>query len=150
MPVASTATGRRSFPVSSPCRASRAPRDRESGGYNPPPRGCGGIGRRARFRSVWGQPRGGSSPLIRMARLGRPPSPPFELSCAFRTLLWAVRIRGRPVRRGAKLQLQAVGHEDLIRQCVGGVGLIREEIEDRRGRGGERRVRGSPGALPSL
>jgi hypothetical protein len=32
-----------------------------------PPRGCGGIGRRARFRSVWGQPRGGSSPLIRMA-----------------------------------------------------------------------------------
>ena len=31
------------------------------------PRGCGGIGRRARFRSVWGQPRGGSSPLIRIA-----------------------------------------------------------------------------------
>ena len=30
-------------------------------------RGCGGIGRRARFRSVWGQPRGGSSPLIRIA-----------------------------------------------------------------------------------
>src|SRR6185312_16287203 len=28
-------------------------------------RGCGGIGRRARFRSVWGRPRGGSSPLIR-------------------------------------------------------------------------------------
>src|SRR3954468_6025591 len=32
----------------------------------PAPRGCGGIGRRARFRSVWGKPRGGSSPLIRM------------------------------------------------------------------------------------
>src|SRR5205823_1639519 len=32
------------------------------------PRGCGGIGRRARFRSVWGKPRGGSSPLIRIAR----------------------------------------------------------------------------------
>src|ERR687886_1568281 len=31
----------------------------------PAPRGCGGIGRRARFRSVWGEPRGGSSPLIR-------------------------------------------------------------------------------------
>ena len=31
------------------------------------PRGCGGIGRRARFRSVWGKPRGGSSPLIRIA-----------------------------------------------------------------------------------
>src|SRR3954469_19485335 len=30
------------------------------------PRGCGGIGRRARFRSVWGKPRGGSSPLIRI------------------------------------------------------------------------------------
>src|SRR5687768_12301395 len=33
------------------------------------PRGCGGIGRRARFRSVWGRPRGGSSPLIRIIRL---------------------------------------------------------------------------------
>ena len=29
-------------------------------------RGCGGIGRRARFRSVSGQPGGGSSPLIRI------------------------------------------------------------------------------------
>src|SRR3954453_12164836 len=29
--------------------------------------GCGGIGRRARFRSVWGRPRGGSSPLIRIS-----------------------------------------------------------------------------------
>jgi hypothetical protein len=36
-------------------------------GYNACPRGCGGIGRRARFRSVWGRPRGGSSPLIRIA-----------------------------------------------------------------------------------
>jgi hypothetical protein len=36
-------------------------------GYTGTPRGCGGIGRRARFRSVWGQPRGGSSPLIRIA-----------------------------------------------------------------------------------
>ncbi len=34
-------------------------------------RGCGGIGRRARFRSVWGQPRGGSSPLIRIAGMCR-------------------------------------------------------------------------------
>ena len=39
-------------------------------GYNGAPRGCGGIGRRARFRSVWGRPRGGSSPLIRIARSG--------------------------------------------------------------------------------
>src|SRR5581483_5421808 len=30
------------------------------------PRGCGGIGRRARFRSVSGKPGGGSSPLIRI------------------------------------------------------------------------------------
>src|SRR5438105_9417065 len=37
----------------------------------PPARGCGGIGRRARFRSVWGQPRGGSSPLIRIAKSRR-------------------------------------------------------------------------------
>jgi hypothetical protein len=29
-------------------------------------RGCGGIGRRARFRSVWAKARGGSSPLIRI------------------------------------------------------------------------------------
>ena len=35
--------------------------------YHSRPRGCGGIGRRARFRSVWGKPRGGSSPLIRIA-----------------------------------------------------------------------------------
>src|SRR5919201_371409 len=34
-------------------------------------RGCGGIGRRARFRSVWGKPRGGSSPLIRITRTDR-------------------------------------------------------------------------------
>src|SRR5512132_3298623 len=34
--------------------------------YTGRPRGCGGIGRRARFRSVWGKPRGGSSPLIRI------------------------------------------------------------------------------------
>ena len=40
-------------------------------GYNAGPRGCGGIGRRARFRSVWGQPRGGSSPLIRIANFVR-------------------------------------------------------------------------------
>jgi hypothetical protein len=39
-------------------------------GYNARPRGCGGIGRRARFRSVWGKPRGGSSPLIRIAISG--------------------------------------------------------------------------------
>src|SRR5204862_130109 len=32
-----------------------------------PSRGCGGIGRRARFRSVWAKARGGSSPLIRIA-----------------------------------------------------------------------------------
>ena len=36
----------------------------------PRKRGCGGIGRRARFRSVWGKPRGGSSPLIRIASSG--------------------------------------------------------------------------------
>ena len=40
-------------------------------GYTDAPRGCGGIGRRARFRSVWASARGGSSPLIRIARSGR-------------------------------------------------------------------------------
>ena len=39
-----------------------------------PARGCGGIGRRARFRSVCLSGRGGSSPLIRMP--GRGPSGP--------------------------------------------------------------------------
>jgi hypothetical protein len=36
-------------------------------------RGCGEIGRHARFRSVWGKPLGGSSPLSRIpARSSRP------------------------------------------------------------------------------
>src|SRR5512133_2267567 len=50
-------------------------------GYNgPSTRGCGGIGRRARFRSVWGKPRGGSSPLIRIHGLSRRlPFRPFLL-----------------------------------------------------------------------
>ena len=39
-------------------------------GYTVAPRGCGGIGRRARFRSVWEQSRGGSSPLIRIGSAG--------------------------------------------------------------------------------
>ena len=38
-------------------------------GYTDDPRGCGGIGRRARFRSVWAKARGGSSPLIRIRRV---------------------------------------------------------------------------------
>ena len=39
----------------------------ESPRYTDAPRGCGGIGRRARFRSVCPSGRGGSSPLIRIA-----------------------------------------------------------------------------------
>src|SRR5438093_222363 len=50
---------------------SRGSEGRRSPGYTVRPRGCGGIGRRARFRSVWGKPRGGSSPLIRIAPLSR-------------------------------------------------------------------------------
>ena len=46
--------------------ARRRSRRHRSPGYTSAARGCGGIGRRARFRSVWGQPRGGSSPLIRI------------------------------------------------------------------------------------
>ena len=38
---------------------------RRAGLHWPTPRGCGGIGRRARFRSVCPSGRGGSSPLIR-------------------------------------------------------------------------------------
>src|SRR3954447_18804506 len=38
--------------------------------------GCGEIGIHAAFRSLWGQPRGGSSPLIRIAAgvAARPPT----------------------------------------------------------------------------
>src|SRR5438552_16376443 len=45
------------------------PRGRRAVRYvrSSPARGCGGIGRRARFRSVWMQVRGGSSPLIRIS-----------------------------------------------------------------------------------
>ena len=57
-----TSRGRRRSCAVDRSRLTRAPR------YTVAPRGCGGIGRRARFRSVWGQPRGGSSPLIRIAK----------------------------------------------------------------------------------
>jgi hypothetical protein len=49
---------------------SPSPSSRIRLGYDGRPRGCGGIGRRARFRSVWAKARGGSSPLIRIARSG--------------------------------------------------------------------------------
>jgi Phage integrase family len=91
MPVCSTALRRRRSSARSLPRATRrlsgaTPSDPKSDpgddrgdrcaanprGYTVAPRGCGGIGRRARFRSVWASARGGSSPLIRIA--GRAPS----------------------------------------------------------------------------
>src|SRR5688500_14773022 len=45
-------------------------------GYTGRPRGCGGIGRRARFRSVCPSGRGGSSPLIRIVVSVDPPAAP--------------------------------------------------------------------------
>src|SRR3954452_11804023 len=39
-------------------------------GKLPAPRGCGGTGRRARFRSVWARARGGSTPLSRITEPG--------------------------------------------------------------------------------
>src|SRR5438067_3261507 len=63
-PAAATTARRRT----TRCRGRSSYAEPRSGrGYNARPRGCGGIGRRARFRSVWGKPRGGSSPLIRIA-----------------------------------------------------------------------------------
>ena len=57
-----TRPGKRSIDALDIVERLRRPADR----YDPrPPRGCGGIGRRARFRSVWAKARGGSSPLIR-------------------------------------------------------------------------------------
>jgi hypothetical protein len=60
-------------PATSASTAARASRDSwstsrgnaESDRYSASTRGCGGIGLRARFRSVWGKPLGGSSPLSR-------------------------------------------------------------------------------------
>ncbi len=46
------------------------------------PRGCGGIGRRVRFRSVWGQPHEGSSPFARTIKLKS--SQQWELFCNMR------------------------------------------------------------------
>ena len=50
--------------------------------FSKKPRGCGGIGRRVRFRSVWGQPHEGSSPFTRTTYNLRPGvhSWPFSLS----------------------------------------------------------------------
>ena len=61
---------RRSSPVRQRALAGPFAR-RRARGYTVRPRGCGGIGRRARFRSVWASARGGSSPLIRIARRAR-------------------------------------------------------------------------------
>ena len=56
-------------------------------------RGCGGIGRRARFRSVSGKPGGGSSPLIRIAR---------------RPCKWRLSVRSLSPRDSASLYVQLV------------------------------------------
>ena len=66
-------------------------------------RGCGGIGRRARFRSVSGQPGGGSSPLIRIAESAC--KSPVLVPCRARALgfahgrnvvIWQMRPSVRP------------------------------------------------------
>src|SRR3954471_7128477 len=61
--------------------------------------GCGGIGRRARFRSVWERSRGGSSPLIRIVkfRSGTSSAP------ANRPFLKLTDGRGGPDRGGRTL-----------------------------------------------
>ena len=76
-------------PAAARARPRRGPEDpcsRQNRRYTVRPRGCGGIGRRARFRAVWGQPRGGSSPLIRIR----------ETRGLFRAVR---RFRGRPAPR---------------------------------------------------
>ncbi len=57
-----------------PVLCSLAPRRRSQAAK---PRGCGGIGRRVRFRSVWGQPHEGSSPFTRTIEFGTRLRPGF-------------------------------------------------------------------------
>src|SRR6266511_1380295 len=79
-------------------------------GYTASPRGCGGIGRRARFRSVWGQPRGGSSPLIRTGPAG-------SIRCSRR----ARRLRFCLVEPCVVGKLRPERHEaEIVGQCPAG------------------------------
>ena len=94
--------------------------------------GCGGIGRRAAFRSPWGQPRGGSSPLIRTRR---------ERPLRLRLLLAQLRqplvaklgqsfeVHGRAAE-GARGRDRAQG---LVLQGVGVTGKEAEERADAAG-----------------
>src|SRR5438270_1978212 len=87
-----------------------------------PARGCGGIGRRARFRSVWGQPRGGSSPLIRIIPRECPALSQVEVSHPQTPALdfqdIADRLYGLPVeefthaRNEAAAELRKAGRRD--------------------------------------
>src|SRR5579884_3631336 len=87
--VASRRGGRRAPRVSwgSPERRVRSDPPR----YTDAPRGCGGIGRRARFRSVWAQARGGSSPLIRIGLVAHPQRPAPLAPAARGTIIRAER-----------------------------------------------------------
>src|SRR4051795_12608402 len=78
------------------------------------PRGCGGIGRSARFRSVWGKPRGGSSPLIRTSHR-RPASLPARKIAARVGAQDSVRRRVRARRTHGGTRRRAAGRRRLGR-----------------------------------
>ncbi len=87
------------------------------------PRRSGGTGRRARFRSVWGQPRGGSSPLFGtkfQVQGGRDRENRIQRS--LHLLQWAFFCRRDEVNRRADGGVEGVS--DLL-----------ERILDRTGRG---------------
>ena len=72
-----------SVAAETPASVAARPHRARASCYLPPPRGCGEIGRRARFRSVWGKPLGGSSPLSRIGS-GRRGAPRLPEAAALR------------------------------------------------------------------
>ena len=66
--------------------------------------GRGGIGRRVRFRSVWGQPHGGSSPLARTIANSEPSSR-WVFCCPDRASDQFFRISAFPHLSGAQLSV---------------------------------------------
>src|SRR4051794_13156941 len=92
--------------------------------------GCGGIGRRAAFRSPWGQPRGGSSPLIRTGTFQRrdiarraaeqqaEEAPVARLFCVV-AVLWRALAAER--KRRVRVSLAGARHRDrAVAELAGG------------------------------
>ena len=101
------------------------------------PRGCGGIGRRARFRSVCPKGRGGSSPLIRIIDSSRYCTTTTAITTSVKIASWmrpsrirvlsvtaacpdcggAARWRAGSLDRGTVVGLEATTREEWTRSC---------------------------------